>query len=157
MSGIRAFPELFHVEHFFNNTPMEKNIFFEDINSFETGNDIFKKLDFLIENENKKEGEINFIFCSDNYLLDMNKTYLKHDYFTDVITFDYCENEILSGDIFISIDRIKENAKLYNVSFNQELHRVMIHGLLHLVGYNDKTDEEQKEMTDKENEYLFHE
>ncbi len=135
---------------------MNKNIFFEDIENFSFNNEIFDKINFLINNERKKQGEINFIFCSDDYLLDMNKQYLQHDYFTDVITFDYSENNILSGDVFISIDRIKENAGEYKVPFEQELQRVMIHGVLHLAGYNDKTDEEKKEMTDKENEYLFH-
>ncbi len=133
---------------------MEKNYFFEDINEFSFNEKIFNKIEFLISNENKIDGELSFIFCSDNYLLGINKNYLKHDFYTDVITFDYCENDIISGDIFISIERIKENAKTFNTTFENELYRVMIHGILHLVGYNDKTDKEQKQMREKENFYL---
>ena len=105
-------------------------------------------------NENKKVGEIQYIFCSDVYLLKINKKFLNHDYYTDIVTFDYDEKNIISGDIYISIDRIKENADLYNVEFNNELLRVIIHGILHLIGYNDKSDFEQKIMTEKENYYL---
>ncbi len=133
---------------------MEKNYFFEDTNEFSFNKNIFGKIEILISNENKIAGELSFIFCSDNFLLGMNKTYLKHDFYTDVITFDYCENDIISGDIFISIDRIKENAKTFKTTFENELYRVMIHGILHLVGYNDKTDKEQKQMREKENFYL---
>jgi len=105
-------------------------------------------------NENKKVGEIQYIFCSDAYLLKINKKFLKHDYFTDIVTFDYDEKNILSGDVYISIDRIKENAEIFKVEFNNELLRVIIHGILHLIGYNDKSDSEQKIMTGKENYYL---
>ncbi|NOZ34409.1 MAG: rRNA maturation RNase YbeY [Chlorobi bacterium] len=136
---------------------MDKNYFFEDIKEFSFNENVFSKIEILISNENKTDGELSFIFCSDNYLLEMNKNYLKHDFYTDVITFDYCENDIVSGDIFISIDRIKENAKIYKTTFQNELHRIMIHGVLHLVGYNDKTDKEQKQMREKENFYLKNE
>jgi len=131
-----------------------KNYFFEDTNSFSFDEKIFDKIEKLIFNENMKEGELSFIFCSDEYLLKMNNEYLQHDFYTDVITFDYTEQKIIAGDIFISVDRIKENALKYNTTFENELQRVMIHGVLHLVGYNDKTEEEQKEMTKKENQYL---
>lgn len=144
---------MFHVEHI-KTKNMKKNYFFEDTNSFSFDENIFYKIEELIFNENKKEGELSFIFCSDEYLLKMNNEYLRHDYYTDVITFDYTEKEIITGDIFISVDRIKENALKYNTTFENELQRVMIHGVLHLVGYNDKTEEEQKEMTKKENQYL---
>jgi len=133
---------------------MAKNYFFENIKSFSFDKKIFDKINRMIFEEKKEEGELSFVFCSDDYLLKMNKDYLQHDYFTDVITFDYTENNIISGDIFISIDRIKENAKRFNVTFEEELQRVMIHGILHLIGYNDKTEEEQSEMTEKENKYL---
>ncbi len=94
----------------------------------------------------KKVGDINFIFCSDEYLKEINIEYLNHHYFTDVITFNSNEGDILSGDIYISVERVKENAQIYSVDFMNELYRVMIHGVLHLVGFNDKTDEESTQM-----------
>lgn len=99
-------------------------------------------------------GDINIIFCSDNYILDVNMRYLHHDYFTDIITFDYCEGKTLSGDLFISIDSVRENAVEYGVEFDEELHRVMVHGLLHLVGYDDHTPEEERIIHEKEDYYL---
>ncbi len=131
-----------------------ENYFFEDTESFDIKKEVVAKINDLIKSEKKNKGEISFIFCSDKYLLEINKEYLQHDYYTDVITFDYSENNIISGDIFISIDRVKENADTYKVSFENELYRVMLHGVLHLVGYNDKTKEEQKIMRQKEDEYL---
>lgn len=107
-----------------------------------------------INKENFQVGEIAYIFCSDAYLLDLNKEHLDHDTFTDIITFNYCEDDIVHSDIFISIDRVRENAELFKVSFDDELHRVMIHGVLHLVGYNDKTEQEQIQMRSKEDFYL---
>lgn len=107
-----------------------------------------------IETENCFTGNVTYIFCSDNYLLDVNRKYLNHDYFTDVITFDYVKNSKISGDIFISIDRITENAKIFNVSRENELLRVMIHGVLHLIGYDDQTDEQEEEIHKKEDFYL---
>ncbi len=107
-----------------------------------------------IENFNKSVGDLNFIFTSDNYLLEINKQYLQHDYYTDIITFDYCVENTISGDIYISIDRVKENALEYKQSFTQELHRVIIHGVLHLIGLNDHSDSEKKEMRNAENECL---
>lgn len=105
-------------------------------------------------NESRKVGQINIIFCSDEYELDINKKYLSHDYYTDVITFDYCEGNVLSGDLFISIDSVKDNAQTFGASFKDELDRVIVHGVLHLIGYDDHTDSDQKVMREKENFYL---
>ncbi|MCL4638921.1 MAG: rRNA maturation RNase YbeY [Pseudosphingobacterium sp.] len=108
-----------------------------------------------ITNEGLKPGEISFIFCSDEYLHKINVEYLNHDTYTDIITFDNSEDEnVIAGDIFISIDRIKENAKSFLVKEVDELHRVIIHGILHLCGYLDKKPVDKKRMTEKENEYL---
>lgn len=104
--------------------------------------------------ESKTNGEINFIFCNDEFLIGINRKYLNHDNYTDIITFDYSEGNVVSGDIFISIDRIKENAKNYGVSFENELYRVMIHGILHLCGYKDKRRTEKEKMTAGEDKYL---
>jgi len=103
---------------------------------------------------NKELGDINIIFCSDDYLYEMNKIYLNHDYYTDVITFPYNIGNKIEGDIFISIDRVKDNAKTYNTSFENELNRVIIHGVLHLIGFKDKSEEEQKEMRKQEDTCL---
>jgi len=108
----------------------------------------------LIKSENFVEGEITIVFCNDDYLLDMNRTYLNHDYYTDIITFDYSEDIIISGDLFVSIDRIIENSSSFDVSFNHELSRVIYHGVLHLCGYKDKSEDELKAMRAKENYYL---
>jgi len=107
-----------------------------------------------ILNENLKEGEVNYIFCDDNYLSELNIKYLKHNTLTDIISFDYTIGKIISGDIFISIERVKENAELFNTKYVDELHRVMIHGVLHYCGYKDKTDEEKTQMRSKEDYYL---
>ncbi len=104
--------------------------------------------------EIKTLGDISIIFCSDNYILDVNLRYLQHDYFTDIITFDYCEGNRLSGDLFISIDSVRENAREFGVEFEEELHRVIVHGLLHLIGYDDHTPEEEKLIHSKEDYYL---
>lgn len=107
-----------------------------------------------IQKEGKICGEINYIFCSDSYLLKLNQTYLDHDTFTDIITFNYNQEEVVSGDIFISIERVEENASNLKVNFVDELHRVMIHGILHLIGYEDKGSENQVTMRAKEDFYL---
>ena len=104
--------------------------------------------------EGSQVGALNFIYCSDSYLLEMNQQYLDHDTFTDVITFDYTDQGVVSGDIFISLDRIIENAKSNKVSLQKELHRVMVHGLLHLLGYKDKTKAQKNTMRSKEDYYL---
>lgn len=111
-------------------------------------------LKLVAGSEIKKLGDINVIFCSDNYILDVNMKFLQHDYFTDIITFDYCQGEVLSGDLFISVDSVRENAVEYGAEFDEEIHRVIVHGLLHLIGYDDHTPDEQKTMREKENYYL---
>jgi len=104
--------------------------------------------------EEKIVGDVSFIFCSDNYLLEVNKKYLTHDYYTDIITFDYVEGELISGDIFISTDRVKENAKEFSTTTENELNRILIHGILHLLGYKDKIKKDKELMTFKEDYYL---
>ena len=114
-------------------------------------------LDWIIEsmeNEGKSIEDLNYIFCDDDYLLEINKQYLDHDYYTDVIGFDNSQEDILTGDIFISITRIADNANLNNVKFDNELARVMIHGILHFAGYKDKEEIEKDKMTEMENYYL---
>ena len=111
-------------------------------------------LKFVAESESKRLGDIAVIFCSDNYILDVNIKYLQHDYFTDIITFDYCEGNVLSGDLFISIDSVRENATFYGSEFADELNRVIVHGVLHLIGYDDHTEEDIAQMRAKENYYL---
>tara|TARA_B110000483_G_scaffold170326_1_gene201466 strand:- start:3811 stop:4227 length:417 start_codon:yes stop_codon:yes gene_type:complete len=106
------------------------------------------------QNENCSVGNLTYVFCSDEHLLNMNKEHLNHNYYTDIITFNYNVEKQISGDFFISIDRVDENAIQQNNKFTDELHRVLIHGVLHLVGYNDKTDLQQAEMTSKEDYYL---
>ena len=104
--------------------------------------------------EARQVGDLAIIFCSDNYILDVNIQYLQHDYYTDIITFDYCEGSRLSGDLFISIDSVRENAAFYGVPFPEELNRVMVHGLLHLIGYDDHSEADIAVMRAKENYYL---
>ncbi|MGM9748292.1 MAG: rRNA maturation RNase YbeY [Candidatus Cryptobacteroides sp.] len=111
-------------------------------------------LRLVAESEIRRIGNISIIFCSDNYILDINRKYLEHDYFTDIITFDYCEGDRLSGDLFISVDSVRENAIEYKTEFRDELNRVMVHGLLHLIGYDDHTEEDIAVMRSKENYYL---
>lgn len=129
--------------------------FTEDI-KFEYKNRLINNrwLKTVAGSEIRKLGDINIIFCSDNYILDVNMKYLQHDYFTDIITFDYCEGDKLSGDLFISIDSVRENAEHYGTAFDEELHRVIVHGVLHLIGYDDHCDEDIKIMRSKENYYL---
>ncbi|MCK5730785.1 MAG: rRNA maturation RNase YbeY [Draconibacterium sp.] len=131
------------------------DFFFEDVKPLSLNlNHINIHIKKLISNELKEIGDITAIFCSDKYLLEMNKQYLNHDYYTDIITFDYVEKNIISGDLFISVERIKDNAKQFDIELIKEVYRVVFHGVLHLVGFNDKTDEEQELMTEKENFYL---
>ena len=111
-------------------------------------------LKIVAGSEIRKIGDINVIFCSDNYILDVNMKYLQHDYFTDIITFDYCEGKVLSGDLFISVDSVRENSIEFGTDFEEELHRVIVHGVLHLIGYDDHTEEDKKVMRQKENYYL---
>jgi len=130
-------------------------IFNEDIKPLKLRNTHIKKyIKLLINSEIKEAGDITVILCSDKYLLDINIKYLNHNYYTDIITFNYIDGNTISGDLFISIERVKENSEEFNTSLIKELYRVIFHGLLHLIGYNDKTDEEQKIMRAKEDLYL---
>lgn len=103
---------------------------------------------------NLKVGELAYLFCSDEKILEVNKEYLQHDYYTDIITFDYSEGNVISGDMFISLDTVRSNAEKYGTAYKEELLRVMIHGVLHLCGLKDKTDEEEKRMREEENKAL---
>lgn len=108
----------------------------------------------VISNEGLETGEINFIFCDDDYLLKLNVAFLDHDTLTDIISFDYTMGNLISGDVYISIPRVMENASIFNTSFQNELHRVIIHGILHYCGYKDKSEDEKLIMRSKEDEYL---
>lgn len=112
----------------------------------------------VIASENKEEGDINYIFCDDEYLHKINVEYLNHDTLTDIISFDYSEGNFLHGDIFISVERVADNAKEFNVSFENELKRVMAHGVLHYCGYKDKSEQDELLMRQKEDEKIkmFH-
>lgn len=130
-------------------------IFFEDTESFNVDkNELQKLVFFVIKSERKITGEISVIFCSDEYLLKINEQYLGHDYYTDIVTFDYVENSVISGDLFVSVDRVLENAGGLKLKFEEELHRVIFHGILHLCGYKDKINAEKKAMREKEDFYL---
>lgn len=128
--------------------------FFENIDEIPISTATISWLEDVIKTENKKLGEINYILCDDEYLLKVNQDFLDHDYYTDIITFDYVKGKTISGDIFVSLPRIFENATNLSNDFNVELHRVLAHGVLHLIGYKDKTDEEITEMRNKEDFYL---
>lgn len=108
----------------------------------------------IVSRETKSLGEITYIFCDDEYILNVNRQYLEHDYYTDIITFDYSEGDVVSGDLFISFDTVRSNSEVFFTPFLQELHRVIIHGVLHLCGYKDKTEEDERLMREKENEAL---
>ena len=131
-------------------------VIYNSENDFKLNNsvEISKWIEFVIHQEDRLLGEINYIFCDDSYLLEINIKELKHNTLTDVISFDYTVGDIISGDIFISTERVKENADEFNNIFKDELHRVIIHGVLHYCGYKDKTDDEKKEMRSKEDYYL---
>lgn len=108
----------------------------------------------VIISEKKSPGEVSIVLCSDGFLLDMNNQFLKHNYYTDIITFDYSDKEVISGELYISVERVKENASIFNKSFDNELQRVIIHGVLHLCGYKDKTRKDQELMRKKEDQKL---
>ena len=130
-------------------------LFYEDIQTLKLQKSPLKKyINLLINSELNKVGEISIILCSDKYLLEINIEYLKHNYYTDIITFNYVDGNVISGDLFISVDRVKENSTEFNTGLIKELYRVIFHGILHLIGYNDKTEEEQKIMRGKEDLYL---
>lgn len=113
-----------------------------------------EKIMALLRAEKQIGGQIQFVFMSDEQLYEMNMEYLSHDTYTDILTFDMSEGEEIAGDMYISIDRVKDNAKSLGLGWEEELDRVMVHGLLHLMGYNDKTEEEQKEMRKREDVHL---
>ena len=131
------------IHYFFENT--------DEITISTKANDWIEK---IIQSENKRLGNINYIFCDDAYLLKVNQDYLQHDYFTDIITFDYVKGKTISSDIFISLQRVSDNAQLHKKDFNNELYRVLAHGILHLCGYKDKSEDEIKIMREKEDYYL---
>ncbi|WP_080777366.1 rRNA maturation RNase YbeY [Chryseobacterium phocaeense] len=130
------------IQFFYENLP-------ESVNT-----DYTKWLEDIILSEGKKTGEINYIFCDDEYLLKINQDYLQHDYYTDIITFDYVKGKTISGEIFVSLQRISDNASTLSRDYEEELKRVLAHGILHLAGYKDKTEEEEKEMRRMEDLYL---
>lgn len=108
----------------------------------------------VIQEEGFKEGEINYIFCDDETLLKLNIEFLDHDTLTDIISFDYTLGKLINGDIYISVERVAENAREFDVDFSSELNRVMVHGVLHYIGYNDKNEDDQRNMRSKENYYI---
>ncbi len=128
--------------------------FFEQTSPIEIPERLSPWIEELIRNEGKKPGEITYILCDDEYLLKVNQDYLQHDYYTDVITFDYVKGKTISGDIFVSLQRIKDNAETLSADVERELKRVLAHGVLHLCGYKDKTIEDAKKMREKEEFYL---
>ncbi len=115
---------------------------------------ISKWLSSVISSEKFREGDINYIFCDDEYLLELNMEFLNHETYTDIISFDYKVGKELHGDIFVSVERVKENAKEFEVSFDEELNRVLVHGILHYCGYKDKADEDTRVMREREDYYL---
>lgn len=128
--------------------------FFENIAEQQISETITAWLEKLILKEGKKPGEITYIFCDDEHLLQVNRDFLQHDYYTDIITFDYVKGKTISGDIFVSLPRISDNASALSKNPEEEFRRVLAHGILHLCGYKDKTDAEQEEMRSKEDFYL---
>lgn len=129
---------------------------FNSTNGFELVNpeETIAWLQAVISSEKKIAGELNYIFCDDAYLHKINVDFLDHDTFTDIISFDYTQGNVVSGDMYISVERVEENAQDFNCSFRDELSRVMVHGILHYCGYKDKTTEDAKLMRNKENTYL---
>ncbi len=148
---------MFQVSDLFQESPDENGIqFFTEEVDFELENEeaVHQWVANTIAREQKQLQLVNYIFCSDAYLHELNVEYLQHDTLTDIITFQYSQLPIIEGDIFISIERVRENAQAYAPSFEHELRRVIIHGALHLCGYGDKTPQEKELMTEKENEAL---
>jgi len=131
------------------------NLFFEDVEILGLDPEFFISwLSDCCDSEGKSLEEVNLIFCSDEYLLQKNIEFLQHDYYTDIITFDSCQGELIMGDLFISKDRVIDNAQNNGVSFENELNRVIVHGVLHLCGYKDKSIDEENLMRSKEDFYL---
>ena len=134
----------------------ESNISFYSVSTFslKTESSVADCIKVITAEESRQVGDITFVFCDDNYLLKINKEFLDHDTYTDIITFDYSVGNEIISEIYVSTDRVEENAKKHKQTFENEIHRVMIHGVLHLCGYNDKLAEEKQIMRDKENHYL---
>ncbi len=131
------------------------SFFFEEVAVIRVKQQFLRQaIQSLAENENKKAGEINIIFCSDEYLLKINREFLSHDFYTDIVTFDNSQGETLAGELYVSMDRVRENSASFGVTFKKELARVVIHGVLHLAGYKDKRKTDKKEMVEKEDFYL---
>lgn len=131
------------------------NVFYEDTKTLDKTPEFFDLwFGKICHTEGKLLGDVSVVFCSDTYLLELNKRHLQHDFFTDIITFDYSEGDRVAGDLFVSVDRVYENADSYNVSRETELNRVSVHGILHLLGYKDNTPQEVTVMREKENEAL---
>jgi len=129
--------------------------FFQEVNpTLRHRNDLKRFIEYVFKQEGKIVDTINYIFCTDNALLDINRKFLKHDFYTDIITFDLSESDVVTAEIYISVDRVKENALQHKTSFKQELYRVLFHGVLHLCGYGDKKEEEIQLMRKKEDFYL---
>lgn len=130
------------------------NFNYETEFNLESESDISSWITGVILEEGFKEEEINYVFCDDDYLHKMNVEFLDHDTLTDIISFDYTMGKLIAGDIFISVERVEDNAKDFNVDFFEELRRVIVHGVLHYCGYKDKTDDDAKTMRDRENHHL---
>ena len=134
------------------------SIFFKNENvkrPFLKFKNIRKWICYILNENNFQLGEITYIFCSDDYLKDVNVKFLQHDYYTDVVTFSYSQDDIIEGDIFISVERVKENSLLFKPKISEEFLRVIIHGVLHLIGYNDTSELEKSNMTKREDECLY--
>ena len=130
------------------------DFFSETLFSLQNPNEIARWISKIIKDQKREEGEISYIFCDDQYLHKLNLEFLNHDSLTDIISFDNSLGDQINGDIFISVERVKENADTYKTNFEDELHRVIIHGILHYCGFNDKTKEEAALMRKKEDEAL---
>ena len=129
---------------------------FNYLNNFQLSNEqeVRGWLEFVLDEEDRELGEVSYIFCDDDYLYDLNVKHLKHNTLTDIISFDYSLGKVVSGDIYISVERVEENAKDRQIEFADELHRIMVHGLLHYIGYKDKSEAQRKTMRKKEDYYL---
>lgn len=134
---------------------MPVDVLFEDIASFDVQAELLEQgVSELLSSKGKIFGDITLVFCSDAYILEVNKQYLDHDYYTDIITFDYCEGDVVSGDLIISVDTVMSNSELYDTVYHTELFRVVLHGVLHLCGLGDKSEVETLEMRAAEDHFL---
>lgn len=134
---------------------MEISFIYENVDVDIHEENVSEWIETVIDNEEKEMGEITVAFCDDEYLLDVNREHLDHDYYTDIITFDYVVGDLIMGELYISVDRVRENAASLSVEYATELKRVIVHGVLHLCGYPDASDQEKEIMRSKENEALL--